>query len=422
MHSPSHLQLQLPSHRTIAMSGRDGLGRRARRRAAPLFSELVDLVTSGDVTLTEEGRSVGVLSLELRDFHALRAIAMRVGFLEEESVEIACRNCDAPISHTPCAALELGPFVDAELDDGELDRTLDLSLPHRIPPIEVGESQVSEVSFVQITAEAASPLHRALRSKHLRLSAPVVVAMGIASLGTERDPDRLAQALRRCSDEAWGAIGDLFLEAHYPRRFCSIAVCSKCGARNDVDAPYEREFSPSLEPPLSNAQLFPEFESFDARARTLYERFVAHQDPSLALIVDADIPACDDGGEPLLGSYVPSGGDPLAPVGRAEITLYYRSFRAMWTEDGPYDWAAELETTLEHELEHHAAWRTGHDAMDDEERAEIARTQAVLVGRRQVRRENVAALALDIRAFVVHSWPIWLIVIAWVAIISVCGK
>jgi hypothetical protein len=173
---------------------------------------------------------------------------------------------------------------------------------------------------------------------------------------------------------------------------------------------------------LSNVQLFPEFEAFDAQARSLYESRVAARHPSVALVVDDGIPACDDGGEPLLGAYIPPGGDPMAPVGRAEITLYYRSFRALWREDGPYDWQAELEETLEHELEHHAAWRTGHDSMDDEERDEIVRTHSLLVGRRRVRRASLAALALDIRDFLVHSWPIWLIVVAWALTISLCGN
>jgi hypothetical protein len=422
MHAFTRLLVQVPSHRVIMLHAREGLRRRARRRAAPLFSEMVDLVASGDVALTEHGHNVNVLALELRDFHALRAIATRAGWLEEDAVEITCRNCDGHISHMPCAALELGPFVDAELDDDELDRTLDVSVSHPIPPVEIDGAQVNEVSLGQVTAEAAAPLHRALRSSRLRLSSGVAVAMGIVSLGPERNPDRIANALRRCSNEAWGAIGELFLATHYTPRLCSIAVCPKCGARNDVDAPYEREFSPALPGPPSNAQLFPEFDAFDARARAVYESLVATRDPSLALVVDGEIPACDDGGEPLLGAYMPPGGDPSAPIGRAEITLYYRSFRALWREDGPYDWQAELEETLEHELEHHAAWRTGHDSMDDDERKEIARTRAILVGRREVRRASIAALALDIRDFLVHSWPIWLIVVAWAVAISLCGN
>jgi hypothetical protein len=423
MHSPGPLRLQLPSHRVIVMRGREGLGvARTRRRAAPLFSEMVELVTSGDVDLTSDGRTLRVLDLELRDFHALRAIATRVGWLEEDSVEITCRNCDAPISHKPCAALELGPFIDSELDDDELDSTLDLSLPHPIPPVEIAGGRASDVSFTQVAVAAATPLHRALRSKRLRLSPRIVRAMGIASLGSERAPDRIADALGRCSNEAWDAIAELFLATHYPRRLCSIALCPRCGARNDVEAPFEREFSPACTEPPSNAQLFPGFDTFDARARALYERIVADRDPTVALVVDSEIPACDVGGEPLLAGYVPPGGDVSAPVGRAEITLYYRSFAATWREDGPYDWSAELEETLHHELAHHAAWRTGHDSMDDEERDEIARTREVLVGRAAVRRASVAALAIDIRDFLIHSWPIWLIIVAWAVAISVCGR
>jgi Zincin-like metallopeptidase len=268
----------------------------------------------------------------------------------------------------------------------------------------------------------ATPLHRALRSKRFRVSPRIVRAMGIASLGTERDPDRIADALGRCSNDAWDAIAELFLATHYPRRLCSTAPCPRCGARNDVEAPFEREFALACTAPPSNAQLFPGFDTFDARACALYERIVADRDPTVALVVDSEIPACDVGGEPLLGAHVPPGGDVLASVGRAEIILYYRSFAAMWREDGPYDWSAELEETLRHELVHHAAWRTGHDPMDDEERDEMARTREVLVGRAAVSRADVAALALDIRDFVIHSWPIWLIIVACAVAISVCGR
>ena len=68
-----------------------------------------------------------------------------------------------------------------------------------------------------------------------------VVTGGAAGLGLA-----IAEALARCSDAAWVAIGDLFLRAHYAPRLASVAICPKCGARNDVDAPYEREFEPAL--------------------------------------------------------------------------------------------------------------------------------------------------------------------------------
>ena len=60
----------------------------------------------------------------------------------------------------------------------------------------------------------------------------------VDSLPDERR--RIADALARCPDEAWSAIGDLFLQAHYPPRLSSLVLCPKCGARNDVDAPYDQ--------------------------------------------------------------------------------------------------------------------------------------------------------------------------------------
>jgi hypothetical protein len=431
MDSPN--RVHLPSGRVLDIRSRDGLGCRSRRPGAPLFSEMVELATSGDLALYEQGNLVDVGALELRDFHALRAIATRIGWLPEDPIEFPCRNCGETTRQAPCAALELAPFVDGELDDPELDLTLDLSQAHAIAAIPLGDGSVAfDALLTQVTVATAAPLHRALRGRNLfaaprassghPMSEAIVRAMGIVSLGTQRDARRIALALRRCSDEAWSEIGDLFLEAHYPPRLRSIVLCGKCGARNDVDAPYEREFEPTQSLPPSNAQPFPDFDAFDTCARDAFERMADDQVRHVTLVVDANVPACDDGGEPLLGAYVPPGGEPLAQVGLAEITVYYRSFQALWDEDGPYDWQSELRATIDHELEHHLGWRTGHDPMDDEEREEIAREHAALVGRRQTARASVAAMGEDVGGFIVRTWPIWLIVAAWAIGISVCGK
>jgi hypothetical protein len=420
MHPPN--RVELPSGRVVALRAREGVGRRARRRAGPLFSEMIDLVTSGDLVLSERGRAVDVRALELRDFHALRAIATRIGWLDEDPIEIACHNCDGAIRRAPCAALELGPFVDGELDDPDLDRTLDLSSSHAIPAVALGPDRVAhEIALTQVTVATATPLHRALNRRRLRVSERIVVAMGIASLGPEHDPRHIADALAHCSEQAWHAIGDLFLEAHYPPRLSAIVLCPNCGARSDVDAPYEREFEPTVSALPSNAQIFPEFDAFAAHARALFQVSTQKEAPGVALFVDAGVPACDDGGEPLLGAYVPPGGDPSAPMGLAEISLYFRSFRAMWNEEGPYDWEAEVEETIEHELGHHAGWRVGHDSADDEERAEIGRERAVVVGRKATVRAALAAMGVDVGGFIARTWPIWLIVAVWTIAISVCG-
>jgi hypothetical protein len=409
--------------------------------SAPLFSELVDAAARGELSVRcvrvaggeRESREIDVLTLELRDFHTLRGIATRLGCLAEQPVEIACRNCGKQFAHAPCSALELGPYVDGELDDPELDETLDLASRHLVPPVLLDRGRTAaDIELRGITAREAIPLHRALQRKKLIVSPRVVAAMGVVALGPERDPRRIADALGRCSDDAWGAIADLFLRAHYPARLASAARCPHCGARNDVDAPYDREFEPCPLPPprpasvatreeASNAEVFPDFDAFAVHARDAFARIAGDRIGQVRLVVDRGVPACDDGGEPLLGAYVPPGGDASAPVGAADVTLYYRTFGAVWNEEGAYDWAAEIDETLEHELEHHEGWRVGHDPMDDEERAEIAREHGVRVGRRASMRASTSALVRDIGHFLALSWPIWLIVAAATVAISVCG-
>jgi hypothetical protein len=427
-------RVHLPSGRVVSFGPRRaGLEAKvsaaaARKRAPnePLFSELVELASSGELALREGDAAVDVRELALADFHALRAIATRLGWLAEEPIEIGCRNCGEPMSVAPCASLELGPWVDGELDDEELDGTLDLTMPHEIPPVRLPRGTTArEITLRDVTAAEAVPLHRALRRRRLPITDRVVAAMGVVSLGPEKDARRIAEALERCSDAAWIAIGDLFLRAHYAPRLASVAICSKCSARNDVDAPYDREFEPAPFEPQSNEELFPPFDAFAARAREIFDTVVGTREGVVTLIVDSGVPACDDGGEPLLGSYVPPGGDPTAPVGLAEVTVYHRTFEAMWKEDGAYDWDAELTETIEHELEHHDGWLVGHDPMDDEERAEIVREHARMVGRRTVARaagQTVGALGGDFRGFIAATWPIWLIVAVVSLAITVCNR
>jgi hypothetical protein len=419
-------RVHLPSGLAVALEAKEALSPRGRVRGAPLFSELVELVSSGDVTLGTGQEPVDVLSLELRDFHALRAVATRLGWLAEEAVEIGCRNCGEVFAHPPCATLQLGPFVDGELDDPELDATLDLAAAHPIPTVRLrGGGAAQEVKLRAVTAREAAPLHRALRRRRLVITDRVVRALGIEALGPLRAPRAIAEVLSTCPDDAWSAIGDLFLEAHYPPRLSSVALCPKCGARNDVDAPYERELEPSRPTPpapQSNAEVFPDLATFSAFARDAFDRLAGDFTREVRLAIDSRVPACDDGGEPLMGAYVPPGGDVSARVGTGEITLYYRTFRAMWDEEGLYDWRSEVDETIEHELDHHDGWRVGHDPMDDEERDEIAREHARLVGRKTAARASVGALGVDIAGFMARTWLIWLIVVGVTVAVTVCGR
>ena len=431
--------IALPSGRVVALElepRTTDMAPRRREDRAPLFSEMVALVASGELTLREGVSKVSVADLALADFHTLRAIATKLGWLAEESIEIACRNCEVRMSCAPCAALELGPFVDAELDDPELDATVDFTATHQVRGL--GDTRLEAVSVAR-----AAPLHRALVARRLIVSSKVVRAMGIASIDGETRAARLARRLTRCSDRERTALTDLFLDAHYPPRLMSITVCTACGARNDVDAPFDREFErgfdvdPSIgrgpvarelskNNAISNGESFPDFDRFDACARALaHEHFGEHRD-SVTLIVEGGVPACDDGGEPLLGAYVPPyAGDMTMPSRPPEVTVYYRTFRAMWNEDGPYDWEAELRETIEHELEHHEYHLGGHDPMDAEERRAIDEEAAKVIGRRAIVRGRpgaVGALGNDVADFLRRTWPIWLLLVVITLLVTLAER
>jgi hypothetical protein len=413
-------RVQLPSGRKVDLSAKEGLKPRARAERGPLFAEAIDLFESGDAQIRSDGAPLAVYALELRDFHALRAIATHAGLLAEETIEIRCKNCEAKIEVSPCAAMPLGPFVDAELDDEELDRTLELGAPHAIPEIALGRvRRAKDVTLGPLACEDALPLWRALAKDALHVTSDVVRAMGVTDLGPERNPARIARALGAASDEAFGAVTDIFLEAHYPPRLFAIALCSKCGARNDVDAPYEREFEPSAAPVRDEeATRYPElpaFEAFADRAQALAkEIFDARGAEDVVLLVEEGVPAVDEGGEPLMGAYSPG----WQEGGRApEITIYYKTFRAIWDEDGAFDWDGEVRETIDHELDHHLGFVTGDDPMDDDERAEIRSAAMRVLGKRALARESVRSFGAEALDFVRRTWLIWVILaIATVAV------
>jgi hypothetical protein len=418
---------QLPSGRVVRFEPEREPSRRRPREGAPLFSEVADLLESGDLRVLDGARPIDLGSLELRDFHALRALLTADEWLFEEPIDIHCRNCGAKLRVSPCGAMPIGPFVDRELGDPELDATIDPGEDHRL-------SDGRVVRFERLTHGAAQPLHRAIAMGPLRLDASLVRAMGIASLDGERDPSRIARALEEMSDERFAEVTDLFLAAHYPPRLVGIVRCTECGARNDVDAPYDREFEPSSRE--IEDERFVDFETFERAAReAAVEIFRAAEldleacaeaedlRKRLVFVIESGTPACDDGGEPLLGSYVPAQtGDLTMPVRPAEITVFYRTFQAMWVEDGAYDWKAELRETIEHELEHHFAYLEGDDPVDDAERMEIAQEAGRVLGRREVARQGVRALASDVAGFLRKTWLVWLVLLAAVVLTTLVGE
>lgn len=358
-----------------------------------------------------------VRELELADFHALRAIASRLGWLEEDTIEIACINCGKPMKIAPCSTFELGPFADGELDDPELDRL-------RTANDDQGGIRVEPRTLAQ-----AAPLHVALARGPIRINKKIVRALGVVELRGAREPLALAKILRECDDETFGDVADAFLGAAYPARLAAAHACPKCGARNDVDAPYDRELTegegrrgawsgPDLN--RASADPFPSFEAFDAEARRIAKKRVPQ---GVILVVEGGVPECDDGGVPLLGSYVPRfEGSDTAPSRGPEVTVYYRTFRGMHDDEGAHDWRAELEETIEHELEHHGFHLAGHDPMDEQERQEIAREAIRTVGKRELVRRELGDQAKGIADFIRRTWLFWILLLIALFAYAVCGS
>ncbi len=410
------MKLELPSRRIVDVELVSGEG---ISEDTALFSAARRLFEKSRIT--EKKRVIDAGALELRDFHALRAIATKKGFLPEEAVEVGCRNCDHVLVHAACAALETGPFEECALDDPELDAALDLDVTHAVP-------ELGEVRLTRPTLDDAVPLHAALGRNRLVFRPVLVRAMGILAVGDTRDPKAIARLLTRCSERAWRGLTNLFLSVNYPPRLFSIALCPACGARNDVDAPYDREFAFNDEGSrreavgASNEEPFVAFEAFAARAQEIAAEILPlPKEEDFVFFVEGGVAACDEGGDPLLGSYLPpttgEGGTLSRPP---EISIFYRTFRAIWDEDGPYDWEEELRETVEHEYEHHQGHLRGDDPVDDEEREEIDRERVRIVGKRALAKGEVRALGADISLFIRRTWPLWLILILATILLSFC--
>ncbi|CAN5757646.1 hypothetical protein BH09MYX1_BH09MYX1_45120 [soil metagenome] len=411
-------RIELPSGR-IAVLKRAAVGDRAKTKPS-LFEESLALLDTGAIEVWIEKKRVAVDDLRLVELHTLRAFFAAADLVPEDPVSVPCKNCEATITLRPSLALPRAPFIDAELDDPELDERLDFATDHAIPELRVGRGKQATVRLTEVTVGAARGLFSALTKRALRVSPAVARGMGIEAIGRVRDPERIADALADASEDVFGAITNLFLRAHYPLRLGAVATCADCGARNDVDAPYDREFEPwRTEPCDADAKdPFVSLEAFASSARAIAKDELGPAfENEITLVVDGEVPACDDGGEPLLGSYVPgTDGDHGMPSRAPEITVYYRTFRAMWDEEAGFDWNAELRETIEHEFEHHRADGRGHDAVDDEERAEIVREAGRVLGKKALARGAATHLGRDFAEFLRRTWPIW--VVALIAIIA----
>ncbi len=425
------MKIELPSGRVVEVVRPSHVlvGARALEDAAktsnPLYSEARTLFRKHVAIVDARGARVDVDDLALVDFHALRAIATHEEWLPEEEVDVDCVNCENVIAIHPCRAMPLGPFIEQALDDPELDWRLEEGEPHPIPPITLLSKDVpaDTIVFRSVTVREAAPLHAALGKEPFVVDAAVVRGMGIVSLGDETDGAVIAKALDASLDtETFDAVARLFTELHYPPRLFGIARCSKCGARNDVDAPFDRELTWAPPPHAAasagagetEATPFVKFREFAARAQAIAkETFAEEHEPMLMLLVEGGVSLCDEGGVALLGSYLPaSPGDNMSPSRPHEIAVYYRTFRTVWLEEGPYDWDDELVETLEHEYEHFLAELAGGDPMDEEERREIADEAIRIHGKSTLLKAEVGHLGSDFAGFLRRTWILWAIIIA----------
>jgi hypothetical protein len=379
-------------------------------RAPTPITAALEALQKGVVKVSVQGQPVAIEGLAIRDFHVLRAVCTARGVFGEPEVERPCLNCEAPVRARPCEHLELGPYLDGDLGDAELDAAFAEGEPQAIPPVAVAGGEASEIVLGPVTAGEAAALFRAAEARELRLTGAVVRGMGVVRLGRETHPGRIARALSRCSDESWGAIAELINRAHYPERLAGWVRCEECGARNRLEAPSVREFPEEGGPVAATDERFLDEEAFAARVESHAEPIFARLGVrNVALIVEDGVPACDDGGVPLLGSYDP----PLSEEGWVshppEVRLYYRTFAAMHREEGPYDLDEEIRETIEHELEHHLAFLAGHDPEDERERAAIVEEERRLVGGTEARRRAVRGARRGVWEALGRAWPLWLI-------------
>ncbi|MBX3208146.1 MAG: metallopeptidase family protein [Labilithrix sp.] len=387
---------------------------------APLFSDVLALFDR-DVAIVKNDSELDVHDLPLADFHVVRAFLIKAGLVHEEEVEIDCHNCGELLVVRPCGGLETGPWEDGELGDPELDQTAELGVPLESRPIPLGRvREARSVTLAPRTVREAIPLWAALARAPFVPDEAAVDAMGIEAIGPIRGPRRVARALADGGEAALDAVADVFLAAHYPVRLACDVFCPKCRARNTVDAPIDRELAPSLdadraaqgerEPGEGDREhdALPPLADFVELAHAIAEPLIAEIPGEKAeLVVEAGTPEVDNGGEPLLGCYVPPP-PPGAPVPAVppRVTVYYQTFAKIEREEGPFDWEDELRETIHHELEHHVSYLRGDDPTDDEERAEIDREVARVVGRGESTRRTLAVLGHSVPDFFRRAWPL----------------
>jgi hypothetical protein len=409
------LPIALPGGRHAELDA--DVAARAPKRGAPWKEEVVDAL-AGAVSI--DGRRLdrdGVLDLTLPEFHTLRFFVERRD-ASREPEEYVCRNCDAAFEVDPYGLLPEGHFR-ARLGSERIPGEREFDLPE---PLRTRSGEATTVTLRKVTVREATALREAIAGpRGWDVTTPVVRAMGIVALGTDRHPKRIARALARAPDRVWNAVAAAFDEMAYPAGLVAPAFCEACEARNDLVLPPDRELAVEPDAPASEGP-FPDADAFAERVERIgQEVFDARGVRGLVLVADAGTPPCDQGGEPLLGSYqvLPPSDADLRPQTTFEVALFWQSFKKMWEEDGAYDLDAEIEETIDHEVEHHLGHLAGRDEQDEDEVEEIRRELVETYGRKALAAGLVADFVRDLGRFARTFWPLLLLAAA-IVVAGVC--
>lgn len=386
----------------------------------PLSQTLGEAIERGAVT-------GATTTLPLCDANVVEGILAAMGAIEAPLVPLTCRNCGDAVEVNPARSLPIAPLLQRG-DDPELDPPMNREEWHALDGFVPVARRGAANRFLLVRRTLADRI--ALESLlsaggPLPLGPPLIRALGLKALAREEEvitksPIAIARALELLDDDAfddaWDSIARAYDHQHWSPRLLAPVACPNCGARHDVEV-VRRPLEYSAPRAVEADEIFPDLDAFTTRAaaitREVFSAMGLGEPVGLEVIVDDDVPPCDDGGEPILGSYTPSPeatGDIQMQSSPFVIALYYRTFRAQFA-DFAYDVDAEIRETIEHELEHHAGFVEGDDPLDDEEQRAIVEERRRLVGGSAATDLAASAgwLASDLGPFVRATWPVWLL-------------
>ena len=400
------------------------------RRAEPgLFGDVLALFASERFVVEElkpalrlDTRAIDRLAVP--DFHVLRDLAIRAKLIASEPDVIACDNCDAELTFDNAALpiADLDDRYEGEHLEGERVTTLSA-------PIVIEADAYEHVRMKQRSVADARVLWRELgKDRPFRITPKLLLAMGVVALESKSgapltDLRAMSRALIDAPDDTWREVEETFLALAYPSRAITTLTCAACETVHDLEVPWPRELEPGqYHAERSANEALPSAIELEAHARriadTTWKRMNAG---GLTLRLEVGVAEVDSGGVPMLGSYTP---EPRDDGGTDFVVrVYYRTFERAFRDDARFDWRRELEETIEHEAQHHLYYLSGHDPMDEQERAESEREAVRRAGgEKRYRKLQRAAIGSGVWEIVRALVPPLALVVIVVALLSRCAQ